>query len=97
MSTHTPGPWAAIQRDDDCWDIYSDVHGNIATLHDPIGFELVMDNIEADARLIAAAPDLLEFIESITDALGPYKDLNGHQIVHDAYKVMRVIREVNNE
>ena len=34
------------------------------------------------------------FIHSITDALGPYKDVNGKQIVIDAYKEGRALREV---
>ena len=63
MSNHTPGPWVARQRDDDCWDVYSDDDGGIATLHDPIGVEPGMDHLEADANLIAAAPEMYEFIE----------------------------------
>ena len=34
------------------------------------------------------------FIHSITDALGPYKDVNGKQIVIDAYKEAHRLREV---
>ena len=46
----------------------------------------------ADANLIAAAPDLLAFVESITDPLGPYPDLDGHSIVADAYKAIAKAR-----
>ena len=34
------------------------------------------------------------FIQSITDALGPYRDVDGTQIVIDAYKEGRDLREV---
>lgn len=36
---------------------------------------------------------LIDFIESITDATGPYRDLDGHQIVADAYKVLAALEE----
>ena len=56
MNKHTPGPWTATA------DPYSDV------VVDASGREIVvvMDpNGEANARLIAAAPDLLEALESV--------------------------------
>jgi hypothetical protein len=34
------------------------------------------------------------FIQSITDALGPYRDVDGTQIVIDAYKEAHRLREV---
>ena len=34
------------------------------------------------------------FIQSITDALGPYKGINGTQLVADAYEEGRALREV---
>lgn len=46
---------------------------------------------EADARLIAAAPDLLEFVESLVDANGPHADINGSSVIPRAYELLRKI------
>lgn len=68
MAEHTPGPWEAV----DCgnkaeWDVVKpdpaaiDCHWYVATCHD------CADGVEAEhnARLIAAAPELLEAAESL--------------------------------
>ena len=36
--------------------------------------------------------ELVAFIERITDATGPYQDLNGHPIVRDAYAALTAAR-----
>ena len=66
---HTPGPWV--------------IHGNFTEIHphdDPDGNQVIADvdpdcemsNREANARLIAAAPDLLEALEAmVTTWEGP--------------------------
>ena len=63
---HTPGPWTFVQGGS----------GNFPTWNVRIGSNLItlpfassMDTLDADARLIAAAPDLLEALNDI---------LNGH-------------------
>ena len=78
-SKHTPGPWRAIKRGADCDFIF-----NIATKDNPRSIANVIDagtteqinqyekeNGEqaANARLIAAAPELLAALESCSDAL----------------------------
>ena len=41
-------------------------------------------------KITQSEPALLRsFVESITSAVGPYTDLNGHRIVADAYRVLR--------
>ena len=69
MSEHTKGPWKAVNNGDtvDNWDIYWSDDG-----------ECVVDHVytEADARLIAAAPDLLEALQEahaafLTDSPNP--------------------------
>lgn len=56
---HTQGPWKAIKEDDQEWSIWYEYHldgeesPRSSWLADSI-------NSEADARLIAAAPELLE-------------------------------------
>ena len=64
----TPGPWIVSVRDDDTCDVYHEDHGTIATLHDPIGVELQLVDIVANAELIAAAPALLEALEALLRA-----------------------------
>lgn len=68
---HTPGPWKAVRPGEFCdhWEIVSDDEfaWNIACawkniVDDPDG--------EANARLIAAAPELLAALESIENDCG---------------------------
>ena len=59
MSKHTPGPWEAVQDDSGEWAIwhsYGD-KGQFCT------FNVIGINDEADARLIAAAPEMLELVQ----------------------------------
>jgi len=48
----------------------------------------------ANIDTMGAMKRAYDFIHSITDALGPYKDVDGTQIVIDAYKEARRLREV---
>ena len=64
MSGYTPGPWTAVEYlAGDCWHIRYGNHGNWLA-------EVVIDGVDAtaDARLIAAAPDLLEALIEMVDA-----------------------------
>jgi hypothetical protein len=85
MSAHTPGPWC--QGSSDLRVSMISVHAvNTAARHStlarmvlPIKGGLTYDEIEANARLIAAAPELLEalkavqtFIEGKPDAVEPF-------------------------
>ena len=59
MSAHTPGPWFA-EDDNGSWSIHSD--------HDTLGGCIAVAysfRAEANARLIAAAPDLLAALRLI--------------------------------
>lgn len=46
-------------------------------------------HISITTELAGRAARLTAFVESITDATGPYPDLNEHRIVADAYAVLR--------
>lgn len=59
MSEHTPGPWRAEPRDGPNWRVHSEDYGTIAYLADPY-HAAPKGEIEANARLMASAPDLLE-------------------------------------
>lgn len=64
MSSFTPGPWTVSKQGDD-FNITYNEHGNwLATVFDDD--DPVSGRPEADARLIAAAPDLLEALKSAT-------------------------------
>ena len=61
--THTPGPWVAERRRFGSWTVLS-----------PEGFYIVdrvlsITDIEANARLIAAAPELLAALKECRDAV----------------------------
>lgn len=69
MSKHTPGPWGVDQ-------------GYIVSKHYPDGEwpiiakrtnqSILPENWEADARLMAAAPELLIALKQVTDAFARY-------------------------
>lgn len=67
MTGHTPGPWAVYpRRAADGSVVVTDAgNGQVATLRST---SKTVKMIEADARLIAAAPDLLEACEEIASA-----------------------------
>lgn len=67
-SKHTPGPWALFNDGESREWIVMPVmrEGDIARVES--------GNTEADARLIAAAPDLLAALKQTTDFLDPDKD-----------------------
>lgn len=62
MSGFTPGPWV-VERADDAYCIAN--VGNLVIM--PCAGKVKHDNAEADARLISAAPDLLEALEDIAN------------------------------
>lgn len=63
MSKHTPGPW---WLDDDGF-IASGNGDTYETIADPHCSDLDIDEREANARLIAAAPELLEALEELVE------------------------------
>ena len=62
----TPGPWEAERiYNSNCFDITCECGFFIATCHDCVRGE---SNAEANARLIAAAPELLEALAEVVNA-----------------------------
>lgn len=57
-NNHTPGPWYEYDEDG-TWFIYTEERVNVA-FTDPTPTEVSKDEDHANARLIAASPDLLE-------------------------------------
>lgn len=73
MSAHTPGPWA-VQLTDGVADMVhaSAEHNNFGTIVDLDGSEFDYDMSLANARLIAAAPELLEALKRSLSWLSSY-------------------------
>ena len=71
MTEHTPGPWA-IWTDPDRYDPYATVwcpRDDTVTAKCAFG-RVPVDVERANARLIAAAPDMLDELERLLDVLG---------------------------
>ncbi len=75
MTKHTPGPWAATRESAATWTVGSVDFGTICNLHDPYRIDMgLAAQIGQDAQLIAAAPDLLEALETIAELAGNLPD-----------------------
>ena len=62
---HTPGPWKAVHSEGLYWDVMADSShfiSPVAACYDP-------QNSEADAKLIAAAPEMLAALQDIKSFL----------------------------
>ncbi len=81
---HTPAPWSV----DEPHQIYSTAICDYVALTCKETDNGIPIPFEANARLIAAAPEMLAFIESLTDALGPYPFLDKTQVVVDARAII---------
>ena len=74
--THTPGPWFVSMKPD--WDedggmepaVY-DCDGGVFAVVDDEPETIARPFYEADAHLIAAAPEMLEALERLVEAAGP--------------------------
>jgi hypothetical protein len=65
VSAHTPGPWRAERRERPTWWVRTD---------QIVIAETLCCNDQANARLIAVAPDLLDVAERIAE---PFEDFDG--------------------
>jgi hypothetical protein len=67
MSTkHTDGPWRVLIEGNHCF--IEDANGDtVARVSHPFPFTTTDDERDANARLIAAAPDLLEALEALRE------------------------------
>ena len=68
ITKHTPGPWTAATHSPEGTDILTNHHDNccgvMATVHNQPGEDVPGTVDVANARLIAAAPDLLAFVRT---------------------------------
>ena len=81
MSNHTPGPWEAL-HDIDANCVATITSGWVVV---PIGADPNKFDAESDARLIAAAPEMLEALRALLAASLPVdKEANGMDAVEKA-------------
>ena len=64
----TPGPWKVVPYDGEAFNIITHIAGELSIIRADDG-PVDLYGIEADARLIAAAPDLLKACEVAYDAI----------------------------
>ena len=70
QTLHTPGPWKfSFESIDPAWAIVTSKNGFVVAN--------VNANVNSNAGLIAAAPDLLEALEKIADFTTGYDDVAG--------------------
>lgn len=82
MSAHTPGPWHHWQPIGEEWVVTTTgprPEMGAAYPHMPIRLADEIDR-EADARLMAAAPDLLATLEHVRDAFDENEDVDLERI-----------------
>lgn len=93
--THTPGPWHLSERRDphSGSPVYSVLAGAHLWLADVLGAECEAG--EANARLIAAAPELLEACRSCLHQIGTDSDLDDVVSRPDKYdELEQMLRDV---
>lgn len=96
---HSPGPWIFGENQFGTWEVgLSEGHplagGGVSGCGENGTYLRVTvsgSNEAADAQLIAAAPDLLAFVESLVDANGPHADINGSSVIPRACELLRKI------
>ena len=76
MNAHTPGPWKYDYEDGYCGEIIASNGKEVATFTD--------EPNAPDARLIAAAPDLLAALIQISESLPYSSPVNAHIIARAA-------------
>lgn len=69
MSKYTPGPWQCDLQGYGAFTIEKDAHdfGSYVVIADRGSHETRVDEMHANARLIAAAPELLEALQDLLD------------------------------
>jgi hypothetical protein len=69
---HTPGPWRARKVGDEVW--IGNGKNDLVCCIQPSYGEFRPEHVEGNARLIAAAPDLLVACQAVMAALASYEE-----------------------
>lgn len=85
---HTPGPWHIGKRAGAEHGAVYGPNGEEVAL--PLGFFMTEDEAKSNARLIAAAPELLEVLQQVEAMLSDYPDAKrGNSKVHFLIRASR--------
>lgn len=96
MSKHTPGPWKAEKPGAFAhYEIYADAAGPLATVYNNSISNAARTECKANARLIATAPELLDF--AILVAQGQHGELKGEFISKVRAKAKELIAKATGE
>jgi len=85
--THTPGPWYAYQSEKYAYKMISSKCGESIANHVP----------NADARLIAAAPEMLEMCKLLEECMETIDGKDGYDASYELAKVRAVLAKVEGE
>ena len=80
---HTPGPWTALRMHTGGWDVFDPRGRDVVTVY---GGGVEIESREANARLIAAAPDLLDALQKLVALHDTFCARHGNQ--EDAYNLV---------
>lgn len=79
---HTAGPWSVAEYGDgDSLVIHAGEDWRVCFMATPGSSPRAMETIEANARLIAAAPDLLEALKEIERICGGASNFTGESVI----------------
>ena len=76
MSKHTLGPWEVSEGyPSDIWHVDMPSRGySVVVSRAEEDWDMAVEEVQANARLIAAAPDLLDALENMIDACEHWED-----------------------
>lgn len=83
MNKHTPGPWLIREPDNGIYDTDDDIANVVA--RGPYGLITIAEEVDvADARLIAAAPELLEVLrDTLAETIESRDSLHAGSVLPD--------------
>jgi len=87
QETHTPGPWYEYQSEKDSHKMIASKCGETIAERVP----------NANARLIASAPDMLEMCKLFEDCMANMDGMDGYDTSYELSKVRAVLAKVEGE
>jgi hypothetical protein len=93
---HTPGPWFAVARMVEVGDDSADICSTNPHTFSQGQLPRPIKEQEANARLIARAPDMLALLQEVAEYLDSYADVvDGDDGQPEANDAMRLLTDVN--
>lgn len=92
-AVHTPGPWKAYKQDNGDWYISRSLGAQLADTALATVHAWAQTEDEANARLITAAPELLEALEKIVTLIDDEREIAHQAAFRFGQTVERVLSE----